>query len=115
MYMCYFLFFIINNKILLRNNLISFNIKNNRLTLKATTITSPPKQINAAKLLQNVTNIKSLCVYKPLHTNKYIKRLNNNNKHEIKTGMTTCLYNRSQKASLEAENVNLPFPERSLD
>ena len=53
---------------------------------KATTITSQPTQINAARLLQHVINInESLCIHKYIHTNKYIEHQNNNNKHERKT------------------------------
>ena len=77
---------------------------------------SPPTQINVERLLQQVINVnKSLCVHKHIHTNKYIEHINNNNKRERKISMTTRIFKRLQKTSLEAENANLPFGERSLD
>ena len=77
---------------------------------------SPSIQINAPRFLQQVTNVnKSLRVHTHIHTNKYIEHLNNNNKHEIQTCMTTRIYKLSQKTSLEADNANLPFRQCSLD
>ena len=73
---------------------------------------TPSTQTNAARLLQQITNIKkSLYV----HTNKYIEHLNNNNKHRRNTCMTPPIDKRSQKTSLEAENENHTFRERLLD
>ena len=73
-------------------------------------------QTNALRLLQEIIYInKSLCVHKYIHTNKYIEHLNNNNEHKRKTCMTIRIYKWSRKTSLEAESVNLPFRERSLD
>ena len=40
------------------------------------------------------------------------RTLNNNNKNEKKTFMTTSIYKRSQQTSLEADNANLQIRER---
>ena len=48
-----------------------------------------------------------------IHTNKYINT--NNKKHEAKTCIRMRLYKRSQQNSLEGENKNALFQERSLD
>ena len=68
---------------------------------------------NKQKLKQQQLN-KSLCVHKHIHANKNIEYLYKNNKHERKTCITTLIFNRSQKASIEAQNANLQFRERLL-
>ena len=68
---------------------------------------------NTGKCHEIVTD-KSATSTRYIDINKPIEHLNNNN-HKRQIRMTTRIYKRSQKTSLEAENENRPFRERSLD